>query len=183
MPKTTAVSLLLSPSSEKRETWKWPHVWLKARDGRGAKKESSHFFFLGGRPCFSRFRARLLPWLNLRRKRDTARWRLRAPIKPIARTLWITLYSFLVTDLNNCIHLLCSPRYTCKWMRHLCCYNEREHHSCWHQTEHIHQCLIKNGSNESINPFINFTINISKFSDFISRQRSNKMCAFLRALL
>jgi len=41
----------VSPSSESRETRKWPRAWLKARDGRG---------FSGCRPRFSRLAALLL---------------------------------------------------------------------------------------------------------------------------
>ena len=41
----------LGPSSKTPETRKWPRAWLKARDGRGTKKDDS-FFFSG---CLSRF--------------------------------------------------------------------------------------------------------------------------------
>ena len=33
-----AVFLFLSPLSETRETWKWPHVWLKVWDRRGTRE-------------------------------------------------------------------------------------------------------------------------------------------------
>ena len=68
--------LFLGPSRKTPETHKWPRAWLKSRDGRG-------FFLLGLPPSFlasrgfsalrlraQRSRARALPFLNLKKKRD-----------------------------------------------------------------------------------------------------------------
>ena len=63
--------LFLGPSSKTPETRKWPRAWLKSRDGRG-------FFLFGLPPSFlasrgfaaQRSRARALPFLNLKNKRD-----------------------------------------------------------------------------------------------------------------
>ena len=45
----------------KRETRKWPHAWLTARDARGTKTERLSFFFSGSRRRFARLVASPLP--------------------------------------------------------------------------------------------------------------------------
>ena len=45
----------------KRETRKWPHAWLTARDARGTKTERLSFFFSGCRRRFARLAASPLP--------------------------------------------------------------------------------------------------------------------------
>ena len=57
----------LSPSSKTRETRKWPRAWLKARDGRGMKKDAA-LVSRGSR--LRRSRARALLSLNLKKKRE-----------------------------------------------------------------------------------------------------------------
>ena len=69
----------LGPSSKTLETRKWPRAWLKAQDGRGTRL----FFLLGLPPSFlasrgfaaQRSRARALPLLNLKKKRDCSQSR------------------------------------------------------------------------------------------------------------
>ena len=66
----------LGPSSKTPETREWPRAWLKARDGRGTKKErpfSSRAApsFLASRGFAAQYsRGRALPLLNLKKKRD-----------------------------------------------------------------------------------------------------------------
>ena len=56
-----AVSLFSVVRWAKRETSKWPHAWLTARDGKGTKTERLSFFFSGSRPRFARLEASPLP--------------------------------------------------------------------------------------------------------------------------
>ena len=81
----------LGPSSKTSETRKWPRAWLKARDGRGTTRISlvwlcgQSLFFLLGLPlsflasrgfAAQRSRARALPLLNLKQKRDCSKSRI-----------------------------------------------------------------------------------------------------------
>ena len=110
----------LGPSSKTPETRKWPRAWLKSRDGRA--RDGRGFFLLGLLPSFlasrgfaaqrsraRRSRARALPLLNLKKKRDCSQssyWLIFSPVPSDSpRSLcesWLVPVSFiLVSNVAN----------------------------------------------------------------------------------